>query len=358
MAIKNVGEAAVDAIIAERNANGDFTDLEDLLNRVSGVNINKRMIESMIKGGVFDCFGKTRATLMASYEQIMDTIARDKKNSEGGQMSLFDALIDDDFVKFKYPDIPEYTEINKLMLEKEVLGMYVTGHPLNSYRQELSKFGFNTSMLVVEADETSDDDDDQGYQKASYDKSFDGKRIKLGGIINSVERKFTKRGDSMGVGVVEDLYGQIQYVLYSRSFEQYRDMLKENAIVVMEGTLVVRDDEMPKINVFAVHPLEKQEVVEVKPVATYEGKTLRLTVHGAKNEIMSLVKEARNIISSNKRAQQGFSSCSTGAPPKRPKRRKSATHCLPTLKPFWAARTSKLPNKQKLTNVRFWQSFL
>lgn len=79
MAIKNVGEAAVDAIIAERNANGDFTDLEDLLNRVSGVNINKRMIESMIKGGVFDCFGKTRATLMASYEQIMDTIARDKK---------------------------------------------------------------------------------------------------------------------------------------------------------------------------------------------------------------------------------------------------------------------------------------
>ena len=140
------------------------------------------MIESMIKGGVFDCFGKTRATLMASYEQIMDTIARDKKNSEGGQMSLFDALIDDDFVKFKYPDIPEYTEINKLMLEKEVLGMYVTGHPLNSYRQELSKFGFNTSMLVVEADETGDDDDDQGYQKAAYDKSFDGKRIKLGGL--------------------------------------------------------------------------------------------------------------------------------------------------------------------------------
>lgn len=306
MAIKNVGEAAVDAIIAERNANGDFTDLEDLLNRVSGVNINKRMVESMIKGGVFDCFGKTRATLMASYEQIMDTIARDKKNSEGGQMSLFDALIDDDFVKFKYPDIPEYTEINKLMLEKEVLGMYVTGHPLNSYRQELSKFGFNTSMLVVEADETSDDDDDQGYQKAAYDKSFDGKRIKLGGIINSVERKFTKRGDSMGVGVVEDLYGQIQYVLYSRSFEQYRDMLKENAIVVMEGTLVVRDDEMPKINVFAVHPLEKQEVVEVKPVATYEGKTLRLTVHGAKNEIMSLVKEARNIISSNKGRSRVF----------------------------------------------------
>ena len=111
-------------------------------------------------------------------------------------------------------------------------------------------------MLVVEADEASDDDDDQGYQKAAYDKRFDGKRIKLGGIINSVERMFTKRGDSMGVGVVEDLYGQIQYVLYSRSFEQYRDMLKENAIVVMEGTLVVRDDEMPKINVFAVHPLE------------------------------------------------------------------------------------------------------
>ncbi len=306
MAIKNVGEAAVDAIIAEREQNGDFTDLEDLLNRVSGVNVNKRMIESMIKGGVFDCFGKTRATLMTSYEQIMDTIARDKKNAEGGQMSLFDTLLDDDFAKFKYPDIPEYTEINKLMLEKEVLGMYVTGHPLNSYRNELSKFGFNTSMLVIDADETAGDEDEQTTQKSAFDKSFDGKRIKFGGIINSIERKFTKRGDSMGVGVVEDLYGQIQYVLYSRSFEQYRDVLKENAIVVMEGTLVIRDDEMPKINVFAVHPLEKQEIVEVKPHEEFKGKTLKLIVHGAKNEITGVVKEARNIISSYKGQNRVF----------------------------------------------------
>ena len=310
MAIKNVGEAAVESIIEERDKNGDFTDLEDLLNRVSGVNINKRMVESMIKGGVFDCFGKTRATLIASYERIMDTIAKDKKNSECGQLSLFDTLIDDEYTKFKYPDIPEYTEINKLMLEKEVLGMYVTGHPLNSFRNELKKFSFNTSMLAVVEDTEEDEtnvDEDAGYKTVNYDRSLDGKRIKLGGIINSVERKFTKRGDAMGVGIIEDLYGQIQFVIYSKSFEQYRDLLKENALVIFEGTLVIKEDETPKINVYSVMPLEKEkEETKIVADASYVDKKLRLTVHGGKNEISGVVKEARRILAGNRGGNRVF----------------------------------------------------
>lgn len=310
MAIKNVGEAAVESIISERDAKGDYADLEDLINRVSGANVNKRMIESMIKGGAFDCFNKTRATLMASYEQIMDTIARDKKNTENGQISLFDTLIDDEFTRFKYPDIPEYTEINRLMMEKDVLGMYVSGHPLNSFKHELSKMSFNTSMLAIVDDENESEDMDDteiGYKPVNYDTSLDGRRVKMGGIINTYERKFTKRGDSMGVGVIEDLYGQIDFVLFSRAFDKCRDYLHENALLTMEGTLLIKEGERPKINVQSVSELTVEEhsdnvvaVADKSAGAEVNKKaspsSVRIILHGSKNEISGVVREVRTLL--------------------------------------------------------------
>jgi DNA-directed DNA polymerase III (polc) len=303
MAIKNVGEAAVSGIIEERKQNGDFTDLENFINR-AGVGVNKRMIESMIKGGVFDCFGKTRATLLASYEQIMDIIMKDKKHSEGGQISLFDELVDDDFTKFKYPDLPEFTDFNKLMQEKEVLGMYVTGHPLNSYRAELKRFNFNTGMLkVVENDDDNDTsilsgDEEIGFKTVNYDTSLNGKKIQIGGVINEFERRFTKKGDSMGTGVIEDLYGQIGFVLYSRTFETYRDLLKVNAFVVMDGSLVIREGELPKVNVYSVSLLDtaKDKKDDVKETV----KKLKLIIRGERKAIESAFTDVRSILRSHK----------------------------------------------------------
>lgn len=302
MAIKNVGEGAVESILEERK-NGDFTDLENFVSR-AGSHLNKRMVESMIKGGVFDLFGRTRATLSASYEQIMDIIAKDKKNSECGQLSLFDTLIDDEFTKFKYPDLQEYSEVNKLMLEKEVLGMYVTGHPLNSFRREFDKLSFNTGMLAVLPEDNSDSssvtgEEEIGYKTVNYDRSLDGRRVRMGGIVKEYERKFTKRGDSMGVGVIEDLYGQIQFVLYSRSFEQYRDLLRENAILIMDGSLVIKEDEMPKINVYAVTPFVA-EAADAEETQNYDGKILQLIIRGPKEEIAGAVRESRRLLAANK----------------------------------------------------------
>ncbi len=307
MAVKNVGEAAVDCIVAEREKNGPYTSLEDLVNRGGSNTLNKRMVESLIKGGAFDCFGQTRATLMASYEQIMDIASKDKKGKESGQISLFDTLVDDTFTKFKYPDLPEYSEVNKLMLEKEVLGLYVTGHPLNSYRRELEKMSFNTSMLAIVSDDTEDavDDTEIGYKTVNYDATLDGRSVKIGGIINEFERKFTKRGDSMGVGVIEDLYGQVQFVLYSRAFDQYRDLLRENALVIMDGKLQIKEGEMPKISVYTVSALENSAPAEEgtdKPAqfVSMKNKSLKLTIHGSREEIKGVVKEARKLLAAHK----------------------------------------------------------
>ena len=145
MGIKNVGEQAMEFVLAEREK-GAFTDLRNFIERCSG-QINKRMIESLIKGGAFDGFGKTRSTLMASYERIMDAVVNDKKNKMEGQMSLFDDLIED--VTVKYTELPEYDKMHVLAGEKEVLGMYVSGHPLDDYADTAKEFDFVTSSLFV-----------------------------------------------------------------------------------------------------------------------------------------------------------------------------------------------------------------
>ncbi|MEG1612938.1 MAG: DNA polymerase III subunit alpha [Clostridia bacterium] len=302
MAIKNVGEIAVEAVITERNKNGEFSDLEDFVSRIGGNNLNKRMVESMIKGGAFDCFNRTRATLINSYEQIMENMNQYRKNRDSGQISLFDELLDDDFNKFKYVDIAEYSEHEKLMNEKDVLGMYVTGHPLNSFREALDKLSFNTSMLTVIEPEDDDvvvlEDNEIGYKTVNYDKTLNGKKIKIGGVINAFERKLTKKSESMGVGIIEDLYGQIEFILYSRRFDVCRDMLYVNAFVVLEGTLVIKEDENPKINVWSVSPLaitDKTSAEQSVDIAKNKSKLI-LTISGERAKVTPIVKEVRKIL--------------------------------------------------------------
>ena len=301
MAIKNVGEIAVEGVIAERNAKGDFSDLEDFINRTSGNSLNKRMVESMIKGGVFDSFGRTRATLMASYEQIMDSVMKDKKNCSNGQISLFDELIAADFIKFQYTDIAEYADITKLTYEKEVLGMYVTGHPLNTFREQLKALNFNSGMLrVAESEDEAEltGEEEIGFKAVNYDKSFNDKYVKIGGVINQFEKRFTKKGDAMGVGVIEDLYGQMDFVLYSRTFENYRDLLKDNAFVIFEGKVSVREDESPKIMVSKVYPLEEKET-STEAVSTQK-RHLLITLSGDKEAIAPLLIETRKLLAGHK----------------------------------------------------------
>ena len=141
--IKNVGKHAVDGIVKERESNGPFNDLSDFVRRVPNEALNKRLLESLIKGGVFDCFGHNRATLMANYESILDQELGNKNLLDGGQ-GFFDFMLQNDYT---YKTVPE-NKMSRLKLEKEVLGRYVTGHPLEDHESEFKKFNFNTTMLA------------------------------------------------------------------------------------------------------------------------------------------------------------------------------------------------------------------
>jgi DNA polymerase-3 subunit alpha len=243
MGIKNIGEAAVSAIVRERTENGDFTDLVDFLERGDRDYINKRMLESLIKGGAFDGFGRTRSQLMSVYEYAADAVSGDKKNKGSGQMSLFDAEIDELRINVAYPNLAEYTENLKLSYEKEVLGMYISGHPLNDFIDEFKKLSFNMSMIGGEADETDPD----GPDASAHYNVRDGMFVTAAGVLGGLSRKITKNGKTMAYGRIEDLFGTVETVFFPSQYEKYRAVLRDGIIIKVGGTIRLSREESPKI---------------------------------------------------------------------------------------------------------------
>lgn len=253
MGVKNVGENAIDFVIKERE-NGEFKDLKDFISRCTG-QINKRMVENLIKGGAFDCFGKTRSTLMASYESIMNQVANDRKSSLSGQMSLFDELIED--VEVKYTELAEYSKQQILSEEKEVLGMYVSGHPLDDYVVRKGEFNFDTGMLYVESEEVGDEEDEGENAGMVVDKNLAGKPVTMGCIVASYERKVTKSDQRrFAVGKLEDRMGAISFSMFARAYERYGRLLEGDAPIKVYGKIDLRDESDPKINVEKIEPWE------------------------------------------------------------------------------------------------------
>ncbi|HIU83053.1 MAG TPA: DNA polymerase III subunit alpha [Candidatus Faecicola pullistercoris] len=276
MAIKNVGEQVVNAIISEREKNGPYTDLENLLRRNDEINLNKRMVENMIKGGAFDCFGRTRSSLIASYEQLMDIVSHDKKNSATGQISLFDDFAESEpaaLSSFKYPDYREYDDVDKLIFEKQVLGMYATGHPLNSYKETLKRYSFNTSKLYSGEDAEESDIDEE---RPIYDVGLNDSRVVMGGVLSSFEKKLSKKnGKYVGSGVLEDLYGSVSILVFADALEKYKSLLKENSFVAVSGRLRISDNEAT-IMVSSVQELEKCETKKQDGVKTEKSAVVYL----------------------------------------------------------------------------------
>ena len=251
MGIKNVGEQAVEYILREREAHGAFTDLRDFIERCSE-QINKRLVASLIKGGAFDSFGKTRATLTASYEKIMDGVASDKKKRMTGQISLFDELIEDTAVT--YTELPEYDKAQLLSGEKEVLGMYVSGHPLADYPYAAEGITFHTSELFATSDDgaegaaaqaESDEASEEGHP--AVDRSLDGKRVCMGCVVEAHERKTTSKQQPFAVGRLEDWDGAIAFTMYPRVYEQYAAVLTADTPIKAYGRIDLRDEAEPKI---------------------------------------------------------------------------------------------------------------
>jgi len=236
-AIKNCGGNAVNMIIAERENGGEFKGLNDFLKRVDLSCINKRLLESFIFGGVFDCFGAKRAQLMGVYESILDRVSADRKKAAYGQFSLFENLLEDTASKDNFPEICEYPSKQKLFSEREVLGVYVTGHPLHQYKEIFEELSFDSSQLMQEKSEEDE----------TETENLDGKEVLAAGLLGGVKKIITKAGKEMASARLEDLYGFIDLLFFNKSYIKYREYLTDDNIVYVSGRITARDGEQPKL---------------------------------------------------------------------------------------------------------------
>ncbi len=247
-AIKSVGHNAVAAIIRERQQGGAYRDIFDFCRRIDTSECSKRVVESLIKAGAFDAMEGTRSQYMAVFDTAMDANTSLRKQTIDGQMSLFDLALDDGapLVKENHtlPDIPPYPLRQRLTLEKETTGVYITGHPLDDYRDLLTHLTFSTADL-----KGLEDMDDHGM-------SLDGQLVEMGGILTEVKGKATKKGSYMAFLTLEDLSGQIECLVFPKVYERYQGMMAADDLVVLRGRLSIREDEAPKLLVDKLTPLE------------------------------------------------------------------------------------------------------
>ncbi len=259
-AVKGAGQHALDAIVQERTRSGPYRDIFDFARRVTDERVNKRAVEGLIRAGAFDSTGHNRAQLLFVYESAMDGAAQVRKRNVAGQMSLFgeaEGLLAEE-TSPTLPAVKEYPLRTLLSMEKEVTGVYITGHPLDEYRDALEAMDFSTAFL----DELKESED--------HGMRFDGRRVRLGGILSDVRSKTTKANALMGFVVLEDLTGQIEGLVFPRVWERISAELTPDNPVVLTGRLSVREDEAPKLLVDEVQPLQRN--YEPNPYALPQSK--------------------------------------------------------------------------------------
>ena len=245
-AIKGIGGGVCDMIISEREKNGKFKSLENFLSRTVEFGLNKRLIEGFIYSGAFDCFGKNRSQLIAVYENAMVCVAKDAKSRITGQFSMFgDLMGEDDSVKINYPNLKEYSDMEKLKKEKEVCGIYISGNPLDSYLSKMKDYNFNSSM--ISEPEHSGETDETVEQEENYEVQ-DGMAVECGGIISNVHKIMTKQGNKpMAIITIEDIYGDFEAMMFNKLYVKFADSLENDRIVHVLGKISVRVGEKPII---------------------------------------------------------------------------------------------------------------
>ena len=243
--VKNVGNSAVDAIVQERKLSGPYRDVFEFCRRIDSETVNKRAVESLIMAGCFDHMGATRLQCMRVFDQALEANSAKRRQNVVGQISLFDMgqPTADLAIEDTYPDVGEYPYKQLLSMEKEMTGVYVSGHPLDEYRKELEALEINTAW-VAELKERPD---------AGIDE--DGRQVVMGGILTALRPKATKKGAMMGFITLEDLTGQIECLLFPRIFERYSKLLELDMPVLLTGHLSVREEEDTKLLVDVVEPL-------------------------------------------------------------------------------------------------------
>ena len=284
-AVKNVGINAIESIIRARKEKGRFEGLYDFLQKIDYSVINKRTVESLIKCGAFDCFQVYRSRMLAVYEKLMEGIQGQKKSNVEGQISMFDTMEDAfDITDNIYPEINEYPKRNLLSMEKEMIGLYISGHPLEEYKSEMAALVTITTAEFVT-------DNELEAQETGNNFELDGKQVTMGGIIVSVKQKTTKTNNMMAFVELEDLYGTVEIIVFPRTYERCKNLLIQDTIVLVDGRISQKEEEAAKIICDTVRPMKK-----------YMGKKLYIKIN---TELQpEIVEKLKNVLSEYKGVQQ------------------------------------------------------
>lgn len=241
-ALKGVGSTVIDEIIKERENGGEFKSFEDFISRATIPVLNKRVLESLIVSGAFDCFGKYRSQLMAVYGVAVDRAIRDSKNKKTGQFSMFDSFSEmkEEFNSLDWPDIKEYNKETLLKFEKDIVGIYISGHPLDDYMDYYEKFNLTSDMLAPKEEELGDEESEGLEDEAVYEQVYDGMKVTCGGIVTE-KRKIMKDGKEMAFIKLEDLNGIIEVSLFANVYPKFKTFIDEEALITVKGRISMRN---------------------------------------------------------------------------------------------------------------------
>ncbi|MCI5877110.1 MAG: DNA polymerase III subunit alpha [Lachnospiraceae bacterium] len=269
-AIKSVGRPVIEAIIEERKERGVFTTLNDFITRMSGKDVNKRSIENFIKAGALDCLEGTRKQLLMVYSSVLDSVNQEKKNSMAGQMTLFDLAPEEDKADFelKLPDVGEYPKEELLAFEKEVLGVYISGHPLEAYEEKWRK-----NISAVTSDFMLD-------EETGATKIHDGEKVVIGGMVTAKTIKYTKTNQVMAFFTIEDLVGTVEVIIFPRDYEKYHTYLEEDAKIFVTGRANVEEEKNGKViceKIIGFDDSKKELWLQFADLASYQEKEAKLS---------------------------------------------------------------------------------
>ena len=289
-AVKNVGRGLIRSMVAKREEGGKFKSLEDFIQRMGDSDLNKRAVENFIKCGAMDCFGNHRSELLAVYDTMMDSIASTRKKNLEGQIGLFGMLDDDVSVSIPIPKLPELQRAELMLMEKETTGIYISGHPMDDYRNYLK----NTHVVPI----GTIVGEDSSYQ--------DDQIISVAGIVQSVKMKTTRNNSMMAYVTLEDDTASIEMLAFSNVISQYGGYLRENQPVVITGRLSMRDDKEAQIVINRARPIsdfsdpaEREEIAQ-KP--TSQNGTLYLRLASESEPVYRKIKAIINMFPGDQQA--------------------------------------------------------
>jgi len=281
-AVKNIGRGFIQAVVRERES-GLFTSLSDFCGRMAGGELNKRAMENLIRSGAFDSIGAKRSQLISVYEKVMDAAANARRQNLDGQMDFFSMGAEPKRSReIELPDIPEFSAQELMAMEKETTGLYISGHPMDAYRQQLKEIGTPTIASILE----------DFAQEGGAVKFADEQRITIAGIVTSSKTKTTKNNSLMAYVTVEDDTGSIELLCFSRTLETCGAYLRVNQPVAVQGKLSVRDEKAPQILCDSAYPLgEPIPVQQPKPGGKIlPGKILYLKFPSVNSREMAHIK--------------------------------------------------------------------